>query len=138
MTNNARVGGILSIVAGGLGAIGALVGLLFAILVGVFGGGRYYGYDGYYGASGDWPMVFAVFIGVWSFIGLVLSILAIIGGSYGIRKKSWGLALMGAIASVLTFFPCGVAAIVFTVMGRLEFPQNAPTAPPAAPTIPKV
>ena len=39
MQNYAKLGGILSIVAGGLGCLSSLFFVLFAILMGVFAGG---------------------------------------------------------------------------------------------------
>ncbi len=128
MTNNARIGGILSIVAGSLGAVGALIGILVSALIVVFRGNGYYDYYNY-GMQGNWPMFIASFIGVWAFIQLIISILAIIGGVYAIRRKVWGLALAGSIAAILAFFLCGIPAVIFTALGKHEFNALAPAAP---------
>ena len=53
--------------------------------------------------------------------GAVLGILGIIGGIFSLKKQHWGLALTGAIAGVITFFPTGIAAIVLLSMGTEEF-----------------
>jgi len=53
-----------------------------------------------------------VFTGISALIVLILSILAITGGIYAVRRKSWSIALIGSVASVapslpyaLTFLP---------------------------------
>jgi hypothetical protein len=127
MQNYARAGGILSIVAGGLGCLSALVLVLLAVFMGVLFGGNVF--DGhYYNSPGpEFTLeIMAIFYAVCGGIGVLVSVLAIIGGVYGIKKKNWGLALAGAIAGVLAFFPCGVIAIIFTALGKPEF-----SAPPA-------
>jgi hypothetical protein len=52
---------------------------------------------------------------------IVLGALAIVGGVYALRVKTWGLALAGSIAAVLTGRLLGVVALVFTVLGRKDF-----------------
>jgi hypothetical protein len=122
MQNNARVGGILSIVAGGLGCLSALMLILFAVLIGVFFNSEPFVRDP---ELADFPFyVFTIMYVVPGVIGLLLSALAIAGGVYALKKKNWGFALAGAIAGVLAFFPCGVVAVIFTSLGKAEF--NAP------------
>lgn len=52
---------------------------------------------------------------------IILSILAIIGGIYALKKRVWGLALAGSIAAILSAFILGVASIIFTIMGKDQF-----------------
>jgi len=54
---------------------------------------------------------------------LLLGAMAIIGGTYAIRRRLWPLALAGAICAL---FPpqvgiLGILAIVFVVLGKDEF-----------------
>jgi hypothetical protein len=122
MQNYARVGGILSVVAGGLGCLSAIIMVLFAILMGIFAGGDMFNNHYYNYSSPDFALGIVVIIyAILGVIGVLVSILAIIGGIYGIKKKNWGFALAGAIAGVLTFFPCGVIAVIFTALGKPEF-----------------
>ena len=58
---------------------------------------------------------------VWGIILIILAILAIIGGIYALQRRLWGLALAGSIASILTFFPTGIAAVIFVGLSRQEF-----------------
>ena len=131
MQNYAKVGGVLSIISGGIGIFSMLfliaLGVLFAFMPDIFNGNYYYD-------RGSPDTVFAIIGVVYAvigFLGMLVSVLAIIGGAFAVKKKHWGLALAGSIAGTLTFFPCGIAAIIFTVMGKPEFGSMAP--PPAAP-----
>jgi hypothetical protein len=53
----------------------------------------------------------------------ILAILAIVGGVYALRRKVWGLALAGSIASLFApyFLLLAIAAIVFTALSKKEF-----------------
>jgi hypothetical protein len=122
--NYAKIGGILSVVAGGIGCLGAVLVIFMAVLFGVLSRDAYY-----YDEPESFLMVMMVVYIVCGIIGLVVSALAVIGGINGIKRKNWGLALAGGIAGVLAFFPCGVVAVIFTAMGKPEFDaQPAPTA----------
>ena len=119
MPNNARIGGILSIVSGAFGVL-YFVGTIFFIsmLHVVFNEGYYY--------NGSMPpselltfmtLIYASFGGFFTLAGII----AIIGGIFALRKKAWGMALAGSIAGTITFFPCGIPAIVFVSMAKPEF-----------------
>lgn len=57
-------------------------------------------------------------------LGIPLSILgtvAIVGGIHALRRKSWGLALAGAICALVGFVLPGIVAIVFVALGKGEF-----------------
>jgi hypothetical protein len=129
MSNNAKVGGVLSIVAGGLGVIGAFFVLLFILALRYeFSVAPFYYYDYYYP---DEIFAFITLIyTVMGVIGLLLGALAVVGGIYALRRKRWGLALAGSIASCFTFFPCGVPAIIFVAIGKPEFSAIPPPGPP--------
>jgi hypothetical protein len=130
MQNYAKVGGILSIVAGGLGCLSAIIMVLFAIFIGVLSWGNMFSSHYYSNPAPDFT--FGIIVIIYAILGIVgglVSILAIIGGIYGIKKKHWGLALAGAIAGVLAFNPCGIVAVIFTALGKPEF-----SAPPAVRT----
>ncbi len=130
MQNNARIGGVLSIVAGALGFLGVLF-IIFLILVMAFAfeeSGSYYDSN-----PEDEVLVFVmVFYGIMGLLGAAVNILAIVGGILALRKRYWGWALAGSIAATLAFFPCGIPAIIFIAMGKPEFEtlgQPVPAAP---------
>jgi ABC-type dipeptide/oligopeptide/nickel transport system permease component len=51
---------------------------------------------------------------------LIISILAIIGGIYTLRRKNWGMALAGSIAAFFCSCPLGIAAIILIVLSKNE------------------
>ncbi len=128
MENKSQVAGILSIVSG---VFGLLYGALFIVMVAFmdvifnmaletepapYWSRNHVGfYDIIYGAIG------VVFI--------LIGILSIVGGVYSIKRKYWGLGLAGAIAGTITFFPCGIAAIVIIALGKPEFDRPATVTP---------
>ena len=120
MHNYYKVGGILSIVAGGFGALYFVVAiiLIFAVAVGM----DTWDFNSSYYAdwSGGWGVLLAIMV-VGCLIYACLGALAIVGGVFGLRKKLWGLALAGSIAGMLVFFPCGVLAIIFTALAKPEY-----------------
>jgi hypothetical protein len=117
--NNAKIGGILSIVAGSLGVLSALMMIVMGVFM-VFVMNGEMRYDSYYPMDNMVTLMMIIYI-ISGIIGFVVSALAITGGVFALKKKNWGLALAGSIAGVLAFFPCGVAAIIFTAMSKPEF-----------------
>ena len=136
MTNNAKVGGVLSIVAGAFGVLWLLffiaIGVVMLLIPGGFDGGRFF--------NGTTPAgFFAVMAAIYIIIGIfyaLVGVLAIVGGVFALRKRHWGWALAGAIGGTIVFLLCGVPAIIFIAMGKAEFQKGEPAAPaPAAPVI---
>jgi hypothetical protein len=125
MQNNARIGGILSIISGALSVfwIGSLILAVFMF--------RFAFNSPYYYSSGvpqdEIITIMTVFYGVMAFLLAIVGIFAIVGGIFGIKRRVWGLALAGSIAGTITFFPCGVPAIIFTSLAKAEF--NGPVTP---------
>ena len=130
MQNNARIGGILSIVAGALGGLGSLMWMLLMILVfSIATTESSYYYDDFRYTDGS----FTVFMFIWIVFAVfffLLGALGVVGGIFAIRRKNWGLALAGAIAATVTFFPVGVPAIIFTALGKNEFETGSPPISP--------
>jgi len=125
MGNNAKVGGILSIVSGGFGILGgtiyvAMIWMLNFMITSV----------PQQPMDPEFPQeMFLIMAAIYGGIGLILAligVLAIVGGVYAIKKKRWGLALAGAIAGSVTFFPCGIPAIIFVCLGKDEFTTGGP------------
>ena len=93
--------GILCIIAG---VIGVITGIVVAVVGGIIG---------------------AFFGGAWGAFGvpsIILGIIAIVGGSYALRRKIWGLALAGSICALLgPWAILGILAIIFVSLGKGEF-----------------
>ena len=70
----------------------------------------------------DFPTSFmAIFMIPWAIFMFTAGILAIVGGTYALRRKKWGVALAGSIAAFFGQSPLGVAAIIFTALSKNEF-----------------
>ncbi len=129
MKNNAKVGGILSIVAGGWGVLSAFCLIIAGAVVMAMMNGS--GYSDYYPGWSDF--IIGACVIACGFCWGLLGVLAIVGGVFGVRKRYWGWAMAGSIASILTFWLCGIPAVIFTAMGKPEFEGKVPPEAPAAP-----
>ena len=97
--------GILSIIAG-------VFGLLGAIIVGVIGGTI----GGLELIPGVGMLLAAIEIPL-----IIIAIIAIVGGIYALKRRIWGLALAGAICSLLSVWFLGIPAIIFVILGKGGF-----------------
>jgi len=53
---------------------------------------------------------------------IAVGIIAIVGGSYALKRKFWGLALAGSICALVgPGFILGLLAIIFVSLGKGEF-----------------
>jgi hypothetical protein len=123
MQNNAKVGGILSIIAGAWGVFWAVVTIAFLSIVTFIPSNT-----PDTGSSPEFYAVMIVFYAIFGGFFVLIGVLAIIGGIYALKKRVWGLALAGAIGATIAFFPCGIPAIIFTAMGKPEFAKELPAA----------
>ena len=107
--------GILTIIAGFLGL---LIGIALAVGLGMVGM-----------ITGMIPVIPGFLGGLLALIsipGIILSIVAIVGGIYALRRRLWGLALAGAICALLFTLPLlgwilAILAIIFVSLGKSEF-----------------
>jgi hypothetical protein len=94
--------GILSIVAG---AISVITGIVVAALGGLIG-----------------TFLGVAWTGVFGVPAIILGIIAIVGGSYALRRRVWGLALAGSICALVgPWAILGILAIIFVSLGKGEF-----------------
>ena len=85
-----------------IGGVVALISGLMAVFVGSFAGGLFMGFFAAFGV----PF-------------LVLGIIAIIGGIFALKRRTWWLALVGSICAVPVGI--GIPALIFVIMGKQEF-----------------
>jgi hypothetical protein len=52
---------------------------------------------------------------------LVLGIVAIVGGVSAVRRKSFGLSLVGAICALVPINLLGLLAVVFVSLGKSDY-----------------
>jgi hypothetical protein len=110
------VAGILNIITGVLSLLGSLI---LALLVNVFFSSSYDRNSGQeLSAVIIWLVLFAPFF--------IISLMALIGGIFALRKKVWGLALAGSICSILTIWawPLGVASVIFISLSKPAFDHS--------------
>jgi hypothetical protein len=99
-STKSRAAGILSIVAGALSGAFWTVGLI-SVTVSV-------------GAKDVAYLIIMVVL-------IIMSVLAIVGGVQACRGQRWGLALAGAICSLLFLFPLGIPAVILLAQSRRDF-----------------
>ncbi len=110
-----KVAGILDIVAG---SFGILISFFITIWFGVIS----YFIPTNVSEFNDFPFRFmTIFMVLWGVFIFAAGVLAIVGGIRALRKKHWGLALAGSIAAFFGSSPLGVAAIIFTALGKNQF-----------------
>ncbi len=72
-----------------------------------------------------YPMTTGFFTAMLIFGAVVLAVfavLAILGAIEALQRKHWGLALAGAVVSIIgPWWPVGITATVFMALGRDEF-----------------
>jgi zinc-ribbon domain len=94
--------GIVMIAAGGFSLVSLLfVGVVMVVLAG----------------GGEVPL----FLALIPLAMVIPGVLAVVGGIFALRRRSWVMALIGSIALVVTSSVPGIAAVVLTVMARDEF-----------------
>ncbi len=70
--------------------------------------------------------IMTIFYAIIGLFFVLIGVLGIVGGVFALKKKRWGVALAGAIAGTVTFFPCGIPAIIFVVLAKPEFSAKKP------------
>lgn len=73
----------------------------------------------------------ALFMWVLAAVFAILGLLAVAGGYFALRRRKWGWALAGAIATVLPFFPLSVTSIILLAFSKGEFGKLRPYSGPA-------
>ena len=117
--NKSKIAGILSIISGVFGFLG-LAWMLFSMYM----VGTVFNQPSIYGATTLPPEFLTIMVIFYSVFGLflaLLGVLGIVGGVFAIKKKRWAIALAGAIAAAITFFPCGIAATILVSLAQPEF-----------------
>jgi hypothetical protein len=114
MENKSQVAGILSIISGALGVLGMAWMFLAIRVMRVM-------LEVDPTVPSEFFRIMTIFYVGIGIVMAIIGILGIVGGVFAIKRKYWGVALAGAIASIFTFFPCGIAAVVIISMAKPEF-----------------
>ncbi len=116
------VGGILIIISG---IIGIVIGLTLAVAASAISEMFADLYGGMYGIDvlGMFEGILVACGVIWFIIGLI----AFIGGVFGLRKKRWGLAIVGGVFALLTIGPyfigsiLGLIGLILVAISKREF-----------------
>ena len=110
-TNKPKTAGILNIITGALGIIGAISMFVgFGVVSGALGIPTGY-------IPGFVP---GIVLGTAIFT-LIIAALALLGGIFAVQRKQWGWTLAGSIAALLVFLPLGIASTILAAQSRNEF-----------------
>jgi cellulose synthase/poly-beta-1,6-N-acetylglucosamine synthase-like glycosyltransferase len=111
------IAGLLSIIAGTVGMLG---GLIVIILLNTLLASSYLPEREYHLFSR--PAAWVLFIPYFLF-----NIIAIAGGIIAMRRRLWGMALAGAVCSILGIWGwiLGIASIVLLTLSKNEFGKEA-------------
>jgi hypothetical protein len=107
--NRARLGGVLTLVAGIVGLVSGLMFMLTGENIAI---------------ALTFPTTVAALNGLPM---LILGIIAVAGGACAMGKKSFGFSLAGAVLSIVATFNLGIViilgilGIIFIAMGKKEF-----------------
>lgn len=115
-------GGILNIITGSchlLGALGVIIALLFIVSF-----SKSIILEEMWNQLGQQGMGLGILIAILVCVILFMAIigtLSLVGGIYALKRKMWGLALTGSIASMFGSTVIGILAIIFIAMSKDEF-----------------
>ena len=113
-TSKPTTAGILNIISGALGILGSFFSMLVFGALGSMVGDYGMGYDMMPGV--------AMGMGIGMLLPLLLiSVLALVGGIFGVQRKHWGWSLAGSIGAIIVFLPLGIASTVLVSQSRGEF-----------------
>ncbi len=125
MQNKAGIAGILTIISGIIGVLwlgyAFFLNYFFEVMSKYASTSKLPGF-----ASNMYGAMSVLYIG-WGSLTAALGIFAIVAGIFALNRRNWALALAGAIAGTITFFPCGIPAIILISWAQNEFPVNKPS-----------
>jgi hypothetical protein len=119
MKEKTLIGGILSIVSGAFGVFTGIAIALFSIILMnmVFSGPSFRGTA----PPDEFLLIMRIVYGGMGVFYVLVGATSIVGGIMAVKKKHWGMALAGAIAASVVFYPVGIAAVIFVSMSQPEF-----------------
>lgn len=113
------VSGVLAIIAGGMGIGGGISIIVFGMSL-VDMPGLYDEIADIIQRASFLGMPISVASGLGA-IPLAFGIVAIIGGSFALRRMKWGMALAGSVLAIPIGIPLGIISTVFLANSKNEF-----------------
>jgi hypothetical protein len=108
-----KFAGLLSIVAGAVGILGGVViTTMFTII------NRFHYFNQIEDLAQASP-IWILFISIYFLIGVI----AVAGGVFAVKRRSWAAAVAGSICSILTVWgwALGIISLVFLIVSKEEF-----------------
>jgi hypothetical protein len=128
MTHHAKTGGILTIISGVFCVFYIMMGIFYALIP------RFLFNSIADSNPSELPAeFFLIFTGIGVGISIFFTLmgaLAITGGIFAVKRKNWALAIAGAIAGTILFFPLGIVATILVSLGKSEFSAVEDTSSP--------
>jgi hypothetical protein len=110
------IAGVMNIVIGSINLLGVIgVGIAIAVL---------------YSTAGATPIATTV-LWIVFIVLLIFSLPSLIGGIYALQRRNWVMALVGSIASLLTWNLIGLIPLILVIISRNEFDGTPADAGPA-------
>lgn len=113
-TSSPVIAGVMNIVIGSLNLFLVLGVIIIIALLS----------NDYYFDDITIPFLWAIFI-----VLLIFSVPSIIGGVYALQRKNWVIALIGSIASFLTWNVIGLIPLILVIISKDEFAEYAKNTP---------
>ena len=111
-TKKPTVAGVFLIITGALGILGAVGSFIgFSVVSGGWG---------IPGMEAIPAFVPGIVLG-WGIFGLIVAVLALIGGIFAVQRKQWGWALAGSIAAIFSLIFLGIPAVILVAISKNEF-----------------
>ncbi len=74
----------------------------------------------------DVPLgVVTTLVGALAVLLFVGALICFVGGVAGLRRRGWGWAIAGAVASIFLLPPAGVIALILVIVGEKEFADRS-------------
>jgi hypothetical protein len=115
--NKAVISGILTIVSGAIGVMQLGIYILCVYFFdSMMNTARYP--DAF---TKDFMQIFPAIYYSMGIYHAALGIIAIVFGVFALKRIRWGFSLAGAILATLTFYPCGIPAVILMAISQNEF-----------------
>ena len=109
------IAGVLDIIAGAMSLVGSGVFVVIAVVI-----SRTINLSGHAEAEVLSALPLAILLPL-ALFGVIVGLVAVVGGAATLRRRRFGLAVAGAVAALFAFFPVGIPALILTVLSQKDF-----------------
>ena len=127
MSKYATIGGILTIISGIFFIFPFMAGVFYTLMPQLIVNQPPFTEEP--NLTPEFFQIFTIFGVVICLFSVLLGALAVTGGVFALKKKFWAVAIAGAAAGTILFYPCGIAATILVSLGTSEFAAVASASP---------